>query len=312
MMKNKKFLVACFLLFSFVFFFFDYSTTLAQFGLENFSDDSDNAFFSANQSIPETVTRIISIVIGVIGVILLVMLIYGGVLYATSSGNQDQVDRGKKVLTYSFIGIIIVAISFAITNYVVVGLFSDDIGQGQGSNESTGEGDDGDGISSGSGDSADASSNGDDLINEGEAMVRRGEELREEGESLFEDGDEEAGRTLVDDGEELINGGNTRIEEGRTINERNLSGSGSSNSRTTTTPDVDIDCKQNGDNCGIFRSFCCTGLECDGAVADSGFPAFAGTCAYGNPECKEEGERCVTLGQECCAGLTCIGGDCIR
>ncbi len=110
------FFLACFLLIS--------NQVLAQFGLENFDNSSDNSFFSANQSLSGTIIRIINIIVGIIGIIFLVLLIYGGVLYATSAGGE-QIDKAKKVLTYAIIGIVVVALSFAITNYVIEGLFTD-------------------------------------------------------------------------------------------------------------------------------------------------------------------------------------------
>ena len=288
-MLKKIIFVSLVLMFVFASIFFVFNFSLAQFGLENFGSGSDNTFFSANQSVPETVTRIISIIIGIIGVLLLVLLIYGGVLYATSAGGE-QIETAKKVLTYAIIGIIIVALSFAITNYVIVGLFADDY-QPPGGSGTGGTGTGGTGGNQPL--SEELLQEGRALVQEGEDMVSRGEELCDRGKQLVEEGNEEAGQILINDGEELINGGNAKIEEGNAL-----------------LAEVDVDCKHSGDRCGILRNFCCSYLECDGAITDSGWPRFAGECASGNPECKEEGERCVTLGQDCCGGLNCLEGYC--
>ncbi|MFA6947129.1 MAG: pilin [Pedobacter sp.] len=313
-MPKKIIFVGLVLIFVFVNIFFIFNFSLAQFGLENFGSGSNNTFFSTNRSVPETVTRIISIIIGIVGVLLLCLLIYGGILYATSAGG-DQIETAKKVLTYAIVGLIIVALSFVITNYVLVGLFADEdewqtyTGSGSGSNGSGG--------SNGTGSSQtlpeELLGEGGALVQEGEDMVSRGEELRERGEQLVEEGNEGAGQILIDDGEELINGGNAKIEEGNMLlnEEQSLRGSNEGDSRNTREPaDTDVDCQQSGDRCGIFRNFCCSYLECDGAAADSGWPRFAGECASGNPECKEVGERCITLGQDCCSGLNCLEGYC--
>jgi hypothetical protein len=65
------------------------------------------------------IVRVISYITGAVGIILLVMLIYGGVLYMTSAGSEDQAKKAKSVLTYAIIGIVIVALSFAITQFIV-------------------------------------------------------------------------------------------------------------------------------------------------------------------------------------------------
>jgi hypothetical protein len=266
--KNILFCVILVVIFINIFLITNFS--LAQFGLENFSSGSSNTFFSANRSVPETVTRIISIVIGVIGVLLLGLLIYGGILYATSAGGE-QIDKAKKVLTYAIIGIVIVAISFAITNYVIVGLFSDDLDQanngGSQINNNGATGNSG-GLGSGSGE-------GENLILEGNDMITRGEVLRERGQQLIDDGNESAGRILIDDGEELINSGNERIEEGNAILNENqtIPRDNNENNRSTDAAPVDIDCKWVGEPCylgGRVGQDCCFELECGGGIADTG------------------------------------------
>ncbi|NQV00464.1 MAG: hypothetical protein HQ538_07025 [Parcubacteria group bacterium] len=72
--------------------------------------------------IAEIIIRIVRYVVGLVGIILFVMLVYGGVMYMTSAGNEEQIGKAKKVLTYAIIGIIIVAFSFLITEFIVSAL----------------------------------------------------------------------------------------------------------------------------------------------------------------------------------------------
>jgi len=44
------------------------------------------------QDLPELVARIIRWVIGIIGVVLVALFVYGGVVYATSIGNEERVE----------------------------------------------------------------------------------------------------------------------------------------------------------------------------------------------------------------------------
>jgi len=69
------------------------------------------------------VGNIIQALMGIAGIILLVMLVWGGIMYATSAGAEDKITQAKKVITYAIIGLIIASMAFAITRYVITALF---------------------------------------------------------------------------------------------------------------------------------------------------------------------------------------------
>jgi len=75
------------------------------------------------RSLPEFVGTIIKWVIGIIGVILVALFVYGGVVYATSAGNEDRIEMGKKIMMYAVIGVAIIAFAFLITDYIISALF---------------------------------------------------------------------------------------------------------------------------------------------------------------------------------------------
>lgn len=56
-----------------------------------------------------------------LGFIAVVMIIYGGILYVTSAGNQENVDKAKKILLYAIIGVVVILLSFAIVNTILTG-----------------------------------------------------------------------------------------------------------------------------------------------------------------------------------------------
>ena len=78
---------------------------------------------TSTRDLPEVVGSIIQWVLGIVGIILLVMFVYGGVLYATSAGNEDKVETAKKVMMYAIIGIVIIALAFVLTRYIIQALF---------------------------------------------------------------------------------------------------------------------------------------------------------------------------------------------
>jgi len=70
-------------------------------------------------TISKTVGGIIRAVLGVVGVLFLVLTVYAGILWMTSAGNEEKVDKAKKILASSFIGIVVVAAAYGITALVM-------------------------------------------------------------------------------------------------------------------------------------------------------------------------------------------------
>jgi hypothetical protein len=57
-------------------------------------------------------------------------IIYGGFLYMTAGGNEDQAGTGKKAITAGIIGLAIVLSAWALTNFIIDQLVSATAGTG--------------------------------------------------------------------------------------------------------------------------------------------------------------------------------------
>jgi hypothetical protein len=68
--------------------------------------------------IPTLIGKVIRFILGVTGSIALVMFIYGGFLWMTAAGNTQQVDKGKKALIWSVLGLLAVFGSYSVLNLV--------------------------------------------------------------------------------------------------------------------------------------------------------------------------------------------------
>jgi len=68
------------------------------------------------------VGTILNIVYGVIGIIAVVMVILGGISYATSQGDPGKVKKGKDTILYGIIGLVIVLLAFPITSFILSNL----------------------------------------------------------------------------------------------------------------------------------------------------------------------------------------------
>lgn len=55
-----------------------------------------------------------------LGLIAMSVLIYSGYQYVISFGEEDKVDKAKKAITYAIIGIIIILLSYAIVNTLLL------------------------------------------------------------------------------------------------------------------------------------------------------------------------------------------------
>jgi hypothetical protein len=65
------------------------------------------------------IANIIRIALGLLGIIAIGLIIYGGFLWMTAAGNEEQIDRAKKVLTSAVIGLVIILSAFAIATFVI-------------------------------------------------------------------------------------------------------------------------------------------------------------------------------------------------
>jgi hypothetical protein len=77
----------------------------------NSTPNSPDAIFSL-------VNNIKNILTGLVGIIILGMLIYGAVLYISSAGNDEKIQKAKQTMTAAIIGLIIIVCSYAIISFV--------------------------------------------------------------------------------------------------------------------------------------------------------------------------------------------------
>lgn len=98
--------------------------------LTQFAKADIKCYDTAGKEIPCTteaigdVTKILNAIIGVLGIVAVVVVIIGGVTYMTSSGDAGKVKKAKDTILYGCIGLIIVALSFAIVNFVIAGILA--------------------------------------------------------------------------------------------------------------------------------------------------------------------------------------------
>ncbi len=66
--------------------------------------------------------RLIAAVLSIVGSLALLMFLYGGLIWITSMGESDKVMKGKKILIWATLGLVIVASAYVIVNAIILGL----------------------------------------------------------------------------------------------------------------------------------------------------------------------------------------------
>ncbi len=71
------------------------------------------------ENVRDYIKNVVKFALGFLGIIAIVVIIYGGFLYLTAAGKEDKAGTGKKTITYAVIGLLIIMASFAIVNTVL-------------------------------------------------------------------------------------------------------------------------------------------------------------------------------------------------
>ena len=70
-----------------------------------------------------TVNIIINVVLGVLGLLAVVVIIYGGFMYTTSAGDSSKVKKAKDTIMYGIIGLVIALMAYSIVNFILSNVF---------------------------------------------------------------------------------------------------------------------------------------------------------------------------------------------
>ena len=99
----------------------DQITSFTQFsgGLEPVAATGLDPNLTRTDNARDFIKSIVNFALSFLGLIALVIVIYGGFLYVTDAGAGEQSEKGKKAIMYAIIGILIILSSFAIVNTVL-------------------------------------------------------------------------------------------------------------------------------------------------------------------------------------------------
>ena len=100
-------------------------SVLAQGGLNEGLDAAGGGEgLATNANANDIVVTIINIMLWLIGILAVIMLIFGGIKYATSAGDSNKVTSAKNTIMYAVIGLIVAIFAWAIIRWVTDSVYS--------------------------------------------------------------------------------------------------------------------------------------------------------------------------------------------
>lgn len=66
--------------------------------------------------------RVINAILGIVGSIALVMFIYGGLTWMISGGSAEKVKKGRDIIVWSAVGLIVIFISYGLVRFLILNI----------------------------------------------------------------------------------------------------------------------------------------------------------------------------------------------
>ena len=74
------------------------------------------------ESVSSAIVDITNLLLFALGAVSVIMIIIGGVRFATSNGNAEQIKQAKNIILYAVIGLVVAIMAYAIVEFVVTSL----------------------------------------------------------------------------------------------------------------------------------------------------------------------------------------------
>lgn len=68
---------------------------------------------------PDIIENVINTLLVVLGMIAVIMIVIGGIRYATSGGDSTQIQAAKNTILYAVVGLVVAILAYAIVNFVL-------------------------------------------------------------------------------------------------------------------------------------------------------------------------------------------------
>jgi len=70
-------------------------------------------------SLQNTIANIVRIILGFLGILTVLLILYAGFLWMTSQGNEEQIGKAKGMISAAVIGLVLILAAYSIASFVV-------------------------------------------------------------------------------------------------------------------------------------------------------------------------------------------------
>lgn len=74
------------------------------------------------RTVPNTIRRVVTILIFIVGAVSILMIVVGGLRYVLSGGDEKAVAAAKNTIIFAIVGVVIAVAAYAIVNFVLTNL----------------------------------------------------------------------------------------------------------------------------------------------------------------------------------------------
>lgn len=72
----------------------------------------------AKLTLSQIAVNVLNFLLGTMGILALIMLVIGAIMYLTSAGDEDRIDKGKEIFKYSLIGVLLAMASMVLVTQI--------------------------------------------------------------------------------------------------------------------------------------------------------------------------------------------------
>ena len=73
----------------------------------------------SSQDLKTTIENIVQIILGFLGIVTVILILYGGFIWMSAFGDSDKIDKAKKLISAGVIGLVVVLSTYGIASFVV-------------------------------------------------------------------------------------------------------------------------------------------------------------------------------------------------
>lgn len=86
------------------------------FGISDFEKETS----LGTKALPNTIAQLTNVALGFLGIVSVVIILFGGFRWMTAAGNDDRVAEAKKIIGAGIVGLIIILASWSIAKFALV------------------------------------------------------------------------------------------------------------------------------------------------------------------------------------------------